>query len=215
MLYMENHDHPRIISRYGSEKFWKESGKMLAAAYLFQKGTPFVYQGQEIGMLNWRPESPEMYEDVQTRWQYENVATDKTPEQRLQRLWRSSRDSARTPVQWDSSENAGFTTGEPWFYVNPNYPDINVAQQEQDPNSILNFYRKAIHLRKALPVDEVMIRIRCLLMQEDLSLKKIKHPLACFREYLKLVSTEQLALWISFVSMVLWVMKRAQSQEKY
>ena len=68
MLYMENHDHPRIISRYGSEGFWKESGKMLAAAYLFQKGTPFVYQGQEIGMLNWRPEDPDMYEDVQTRW---------------------------------------------------------------------------------------------------------------------------------------------------
>ena len=152
MLYMENHDHPRIISRYGSEQFWKESGKMLAAAYLFQKGTPFVYQGQEIGMLNWHPESPEMYEDVQTRWQYENTATDKSPEQRLQRLWRSSRDSARTPVQWDDSENAGFTSGEPWFYVNPNYPNINVAQQEQDPDSILNFYRKAIQLRKELKV---------------------------------------------------------------
>ena len=152
MLYMENHDHPRIISRYGSEYFWKESGKMLAAAYLFQKGTPFVYQGQEIGMLNWKPESPEMYEDVQTRWQYENAATDKPPQQRLQRLWRSSRDSARTPVQWDDTENAGFTTGEPWFYVNPNYPKINVAQQEQDPDSILNFYRKAIRLRKELPV---------------------------------------------------------------
>ena len=152
MLYMENHDHPRIISRYGSEKFWKESGKMLAAAYLFQKGTPFVYQGQEIGMLNWRPESPDMYEDVQTRWQYENVATGKTPQQRLERLWRSSRDSARTPVQWDGTENAGFTSGTPWFYVNPNYPQINVAQQEQDPDSILQFYRKAINLRKALPV---------------------------------------------------------------
>ena len=152
MLYMENHDHPRIISRYGSERFWKESGKMLAAAYLFQKGTPFVYQGQEIGMLNWKPESPKMYEDVQTRWQYENAATDKTPEQRLQRLWRSSRDSARTPMQWSADENAGFTTGEPWFYVNPNYPDINVAQQEADPDSILNFYRKAIALRKKLPV---------------------------------------------------------------
>ncbi|MBQ7416130.1 MAG: alpha-glucosidase [Oscillospiraceae bacterium] len=152
MLYMENHDHPRIISRYGSEKFWKESGKMLAAAYLFQKGTPFVYQGQEIGMLNWKPESPEMYEDVQTRWQYENAATNKTPEQRLQRLWRSSRDSARTPVQWSDAENAGFTTGTPWFYVNPNYPQINVAQQEQDPDSILNFYRKAIRLRKKLAV---------------------------------------------------------------
>ena len=151
MLYMENHDHPRIISRYGSEKFWRESGKMLATAYLFQKGTPFVYQGQEIGMLNWRPESPEMYEDVQTRYEYEHHATGKSPEKRLQRLWRSSRDSARTPVQWSSEKNAGFTTaGKPWFYVNPNYTDINVAQQEEDPDSILNFYRKAIALRKKL-----------------------------------------------------------------
>ena len=152
MLYMENHDHPRIISRYGSEKFWKQSGKMLAAAYLFQKGTPFIYQGQEIGMLNWQPEDPEMYEDVQTRWQYENTATDKPADERLHRLWRSSRDSARTPVQWSDEENAGFTTGTPWFYVNPNYKTINVAQQEQDPDSILNFYRSAIKLRKELPV---------------------------------------------------------------
>ena len=152
VLYLENHDHPRIISRYGSEKFWKESGKMLAVSYLFQQGTPFVYQGQEIGMLNWRPESPDMYEDVQTRWQYEHNATGKSPEKRLQRLWRASRDSARTPVQWDDSENAGFTTGDPWFYVNQNYKDINVAQQEDDPDSILNFYRKAIALRKELRV---------------------------------------------------------------
>ena len=75
MLYLENHDHPRSISRYGSEKYRMESGKMLAAAYLFQKGTPFIYQGQEIGMTNWRPADPEMYEDVQTRWQYANVNT--------------------------------------------------------------------------------------------------------------------------------------------
>ena len=152
MLYLENHDHPRIISRYGSEKYWAESGKMLAAAYLFQKGTPFIYQGQEIGMLNWRPETADMYEDVQTRWQYENTALNKTPQQRLQRLWRSSRDSARTPVQWDDTENAGFTTGKPWFYVNPNYKQINVAAQEADPNSLLNFYRKAVALRKWLAV---------------------------------------------------------------
>ena len=150
MLYMENHDHPRIISRYGSEKFWKESGKMLAVSYLFQKGTPFIYQGQEIGMQNWRPNDPDMYEDVQTRWQYEHVATKKKPEKRLKRLWRSSRDSARTPMQWDGTEHAGFTTGEPWFYVNPNYNRINVAQQEEDPDSVLNFYRKAIALRKKL-----------------------------------------------------------------
>ena len=150
VLYLENHDHPRIISRYGSEKFWRESGKTLAVSYLFQQGTPFVYQGQEIGMLNWKPESAFMYEDVQTRWNYEHSALDKTEEQRLKRLWRSSRDSARTPMQWDESENAGFTTGQPWFYVNQNYQNINVAQQEEDPDSILNFYRKAIELRKSL-----------------------------------------------------------------
>ena len=151
MLYMENHDHPRIISRYGSEKFWKESGKMLAVSYLFQKGTPFIYQGQEIGMLNWKPESPDMYEDVQTIWEYRNHATKKSDEKRLQRLWRSSRDSARTLVQWDDSPNAGFTTSDtPWFYAHPNYTDINVAQQEEDPDSILNFYRKAVALRKKL-----------------------------------------------------------------
>ena len=152
MLYLENHDHPRILPRYGSEAFWKESGKMLAAAYLFQKGTPFIYQGQEIGMLNWQPQDPEMYEDVQTRWQYQHSATNKSPEKRLQRMWRSSRDSARPPVQWSDAENAGFTTGSPWFYVNQNYSQINVAQQEADPDSILNFYKKAIDLRKSLPV---------------------------------------------------------------
>ena len=150
MLYLENHDHPRIISRYGSEKFHAESGKTLAVSYLFQQGTPFVYQGQEIGMVNWHPDDPDMYEDVQTRWQYEHSALKKTPEQRLQRLWRSSRDSARTPVQWDGSQNAGFTTGRPWFYVNQNYSEINVAAQEADPDSLLNFYRKAIALRKKL-----------------------------------------------------------------
>ncbi len=150
MLYMENHDHPRIVSRYGSEKFLTESAKMLAVSYLFLKGTPFIYQGQEIGMSNWYPDDPSMYEDVQTRWQYENVGVKKSPEKRLQRLWHGSRDSARTPVQWDDSENAGFTTGTPWFYVNENYREINVAAQEKDENSVLNFYRKAISLRKEL-----------------------------------------------------------------
>lgn len=150
MLYIENHDHPRMVSRYGSGKFQKESGKMLAVSYLFQKGTPFIYQGQEIGMTNWYPSDPEMYEDVQTRWQYFNVATKKSPEKRLKRLWDGSRDSARTPVQWSAEENAGFTTGTPWFYINENYKDINVADQEKDENSVLNFYRRAIKLRKEL-----------------------------------------------------------------
>ena len=103
-------------------------------------------------MLNWQPEDPEMYEDVQTRYNYAHSNLNKSPEERLRKMWRSSRDSARTPVQWDDTENAGFTTGTPWFYVNPNYTQINVAQQEKDPESILNFYRKAIDLRKKLPV---------------------------------------------------------------
>ncbi|MBO5716478.1 MAG: alpha-glucosidase, partial [Clostridia bacterium] len=150
MLYIENHDHPRMVSRYGSDDFQKESAKMLALSYLFQKGTPFIYQGQEIGMTNWYPEDPEMYEDVQTRWQYFNVATKKSPKKRLERLWNGSRDSARTPVQWSAEENAGFTTGTPWFYVNENYKEINVADQEADENSVLNFYRRAIALRKEL-----------------------------------------------------------------
>ena len=153
MLYLENHDHPRIISRYGSEKFWKESGKTLAVSYLFQQGTPFLYQGQEIGMLNWQPEAPDMYEDVQTRYNYAHSNLNKSPEVRLKKMWRSSRDSARTLVQWDDTANAGFTSADkPWFYANPNYPRINVAQQEGDPDSILHFYRKAIALRKTLPV---------------------------------------------------------------
>ncbi len=148
-LYMENHDHPRIISRYGSEKFWKESGKTLAAAYLFQQGTPFVYQGQEIGMLNWKPKDPSMYRDVQTIYNYVHSNPKLSPRERLQKMWRSSRDSARTPVQWSDEKFAGFTDGDTtWMAVNENYKKINVAQQETDPDSILNFYRKAIGLRK-------------------------------------------------------------------
>ena len=150
MLYIENHDHPRMVSRYGSEKYQKASAKMLCAMYMFLKGTPFIYQGQEIGMTNWYPESADMYEDVQTRWQYNNVGTKKSEEKRLKVLWNGSRDSARTPVQWSDGKNAGFTDGTPWFYVNQNYKTINVAEQESDPDSVLNFYRKAIKLRKTL-----------------------------------------------------------------
>ena len=149
-LYIENHDHPRIVSRYGSEEFQAESAKMLAAMYLFQQGTPFIYQGQEIGMTNWRPESPHMYRDVQTIYNYNHSNPKKSEEARLHAMWRSSRDSARTPVQWSAEENAGFTTGEPWMAVNENYKQINVAQQEEDPYSVLNFYRKAVKLRKQL-----------------------------------------------------------------
>ena len=150
-LYIENHDHPRIVSRYGSEAYQAESAKMLAAMYLFQQGTPFIYQGQEIGMTNWRPNSIEQYRDVQSIYNFHHSNRKLSEADRLKKLWRSSRDSARTPVQWSGEKNAGFTTAEtPWMDVNENYAQINVARQETDPDSVLNFYRKAVALRKKL-----------------------------------------------------------------
>ena len=148
-LYMENHDHPRIVSRYGSHHFWWESATMLAASYIFQRGTPFIYQGQEIGMTNIRLASIEQYVDVSSKTNYYTYHLKEDPERRLHRIHLSSRDSSRTPIQWDSSEYAGFSTVEPWFYVNPNYKKINVASQQDDPYSILNFYRKCLKLRKS------------------------------------------------------------------
>jgi oligo-1,6-glucosidase len=151
-LYIENHDHPRVISRYGSEKYRTESGKALAASYLFQQGTPIIYQGQEIGMTNIRLDSIDKYEDVQTVSHYHTYFTKEPEQKRMERVWRSSRESARTPMQWDASPNAGFTEGKPWFWVNPNYKEINVAAQEDDPESLLNFYREAVRLRSELTV---------------------------------------------------------------
>ena len=126
-LYLENHDHPRIISRYGSEKLWRESGTMLAASYLFQQGTPFLYQGQEIGMTNIRLDTIDKYIDIASIRAYHAYFTRQSQEKRMRRIHDSSRDSARTPVQWSAEENAGFTTGTPWFHVNPNYPTVNVG----------------------------------------------------------------------------------------
>ena len=151
-LYIENHDHPRIISRYGSEEYRTESGKMLAAMYILQRGTPFVYQGQEIGMLNINLPELGMYKDVMAENNID-IATRFLPRSTAMKLLaRSSRDNARTPFQWDDSRNAGFTTGTPWFFVNENYREINAAQQEEDPNSLLNFYRAILKFRKESPV---------------------------------------------------------------
>ena len=151
-LYIENHDHPRIISRYGSEHYRTESGKSLAVSYLFQQGTPVIYQGQEIGMTNIYPETIDGYEDVQTINHYRDFSTHLPEKKRMQRIYWGSRDSARTPVQWDDSENAGFTAGTPWYTVNENYPQVNAAAQEDDPDSLLNFYREAVRWRRELPV---------------------------------------------------------------
>lgn len=147
-LYIENHDHPRIISRYGSEAYRTESGKMLAAMYMLQQGTPFIYQGQEIGMTNISLPDLDMYEDVFVKNNY-NVFKKIFGKKRCEHLARiSTRDNARTPVQWTGGENAGFTTGKPWFYINPNYKEVNAAKELSDPNSLLNFYKKIIRFRK-------------------------------------------------------------------
>ena len=148
-LYIENHDHPRIISRYGSEHHWRESGTMLAVSYLFQQGTPFIYQGQEIGMMNIRLTSIDQYVDVSSKTNYNTYHLKESVEKRLQRIHVSSRDSSRTPMQWDDSPHAGFSAVEPWFFVNSNYKKVNVAAEEKDDDSILNFYRRCIALRKS------------------------------------------------------------------
>ena len=148
-LYIENHDHPRIISRYGSEKYHDESGKMLAAMYILQRGTPFIYQGQEIGMTNIALPRLDMYKDVAT-FNIARIASKLLPKKTVLRLiQRATRENARTPVQWSDAENAGFSTAEPWFSVNPNYKQINVEAQEDDPSSLLNFYRRLLAFRKS------------------------------------------------------------------
>ncbi len=152
-LYMENHDHPRVISRYGSEKYRVESGKSIAASYLFQRGTPFVYQGQEIGMLNTPLGSLDEYKDIMT---HNNARIARSlglgKSTVLKLAQKASRDNARTCMQWSDAPNAGFTEGSPWFVVNDNYREINVESQQKDPDSLLNFYRDALQFRRDNPV---------------------------------------------------------------
>lgn len=152
-LYMENHDHPRVISRYGSEKYRVESGKSIAASYLFQRGTPFVYQGQEIGMLNTPLGSLDEYKDIMTRNNARIARSLGLSKKAVLKLaQKASRDNARTCMQWSDAPNAGFTEGSPWFVVNDNYRKINVESQQNDPDSLLNFYRDALQFRRDNPV---------------------------------------------------------------
>ena len=153
-LYIENHDQPRIINRYGSLKYRVESGKMLATMYICQSGTPFIYQGQEIGMVNIGLPEIEMYEDVSTQNAYHTMRHLGFTHNMVMKVAKyASRDNARTPVQWSAEKNAGFTTADkPWFYINDNYKEINVEAAEKDENSILNYYRKLLKLRKENPI---------------------------------------------------------------
>ncbi|MDD6061092.1 MAG: alpha-glucosidase [Oscillospiraceae bacterium] len=148
-LYIENHDHPRAVDRFGSVRYQKQSAKMLAAMYICQCGTPFIYQGQEIGMTNTTFRSLDEFKDVVTFNNAKVFAKFGIKGERFLKIAnKCSREQSRTPVQWDGTENAGFTTGTPWMPVNPNYTEINVADQQKDPDSVLNFYKKLLKFRK-------------------------------------------------------------------
>jgi oligo-1,6-glucosidase len=154
-LYMNNHDQPRMVSRFGDDKTYRvESAKMLGTFLHMLQGTPYVYQGEEIGMTNIRFDSIDDYRDIEILNMYkEKVVEGNEPHDKvMESIYVKGRDNARTPMQWDSSENAGFTTGTPWIQVNPNYIEINAEQAVNDENSIYHYYRKLIQLRKENPI---------------------------------------------------------------
>jgi oligo-1,6-glucosidase len=154
-LYLSNHDQPRAVSRFGDDgRYRVESAKMLATFLHMQQGTPYIYQGEEIGMTNVRFPSIEDYRDIESLNMYREYAGQRgmAPQQVMKMIHVKSRDNARTPMQWDDSPHAGFTTGRPWIQVNPNYATVNVAQARGDPNSIFATYQQLIRLRKKHPV---------------------------------------------------------------
>ena len=150
-LFIENHDKARVVSTWGNDKeFWRESATAFAAMYFFMQGTPFIYQGQEIGMTNVHFDSIADYDDVSAKNMYRLKREAGVPHQEIMEIiWASGRDNSRTPMQWSDKDNAGFTTGTPWLKVNPNFKKINVEAQAKQAESILNFYKKMITLKKA------------------------------------------------------------------
>ncbi|MDN3017519.1 alpha-glucosidase [Paenibacillus sp. BSR1-1] len=154
-LFIENHDQPRRVSSWGNDQdYWKESAKMLGALYFLMKGTPFIYQGQEIGMTNVQFSSIDEYNDVGMINYYKiETAKGRSHDEVMKVIWEKGRDNSRTPMQWSSGNMGGFTIGDQtWLGVNPNYKEINVAAQLEDPDSILSFYKKLICLRKENPL---------------------------------------------------------------
>ena len=153
-LYWDNHDRPRVVSRFGDDREFRErSAKLLATVLHLQRGTPYIYQGQELGMCNFPFTSIEQFADIESINYYEeSVAMGEDPEAVLASLRSRSRDNGRTPMQWDASPNAGFTTGRPWLPVNPNYPEVNAASQVDDPTSVFSYHGDLIRLRHDEPV---------------------------------------------------------------
>ncbi|HDR4370534.1 TPA: oligo-1,6-glucosidase [Bacillus cereus] len=150
-LYWNNHDQPRVVSRFGNDGMYRiESAKMLATVLHMMKGTPYIYQGEEIGMTNVRFQSIDEYRDIETLNMYKEKVIDhgEDIEKVMESIYIKGRDNARTPMQWNDQNHAGFTKGEPWITVNPNYKEINVKQAIQDEGSIFYYYKKLIELRK-------------------------------------------------------------------
>jgi len=150
-LFIENHDKARVVSTWGNDKeYWQESAKAFAAMYFLMQGTPFIYQGQEIGMTNVQFDSIDDYDDVSAKNMYRlKRAAGVSHEDIMEILRASGRDNSRTPMQWTGEDGAGFTTGIPWLKINPNYTEINVDAQQKDTTSIFNFYKRMIKLKKS------------------------------------------------------------------
>lgn len=153
-LFWNNHDLPRIVSRWGNDKEYRtESAKMLATILHGMQGTPYIYQGEELGMTNVQFDSIEKYQDIEIRNMYrERLAKGYAEKEIMESIYAKGRDNARTPMQWDDTAHAGFTTGTPWMQVNPNYREINAEAARKDPDSIFHYYRKLIRLRKKDPI---------------------------------------------------------------
>ena len=149
-LFWNNHDLPRIVSRWGNDKEYRiESAKMFATLLHGMKGTPYIYQGEELGMTNIRFEDIDDYKDIESLNMYKDrLSKGYTHEEIMESIYAKGRDNGRTPMQWDNSENAGFTTGTPWIAVNENYNEINAKQCLEDENSVFHHYRKLIDIRK-------------------------------------------------------------------
>lgn len=159
-----NHDQPRIVSRFGDEKkYWKESAKMLGTCIHLLRGTPYIYQGEELGMTNPGYQTISEYRDVESINYYKIlIRQGKTEEEALKILGQRSRDNGRTPMQWSGKKYAGFSEQTPWISIPSNYKEINVEAEEQDPDSVLNYYRKLVRLRKEyLVIQEGSIDFLC------------------------------------------------------
>jgi len=158
-IFWENHDQPRSLNKYLNEAEINDySIKMLAAVFMLQRGIPFIYQGQEIGMSNVKFENIDDYQDLATHGLYqEALKAGYDKEEVMEVVWRRSRDNSRTPMQWSEAKNAGFSKTEPWLKVNPNYQEINVEENLKDDNSIFYFYKELIKLRKNSPYQEIIV----------------------------------------------------------